>query len=90
MDWFDEKELPYHVHIYRRFITTIRYIVLVNAIAATFVFFTFFVGGGSLIVGLFLAAVVLLIGLYFINRTPVHPHAALVRQLPRHRYDTQK
>jgi hypothetical protein len=90
MDWLDERELPYHVHIYRRFITTIRYIVLVNAIAATFVFFTFFVGGGSWIVGLFLAAIVLAIGLYFINHTPVHPHASLVRQLPRRRYDTQK
>ena len=80
MDWFAERELPYHVDIYRRFITTIRYIVLVQAVAGTFVAFSFFIGGGSWIAGIFLAAIVLVIGLTFINRTPVHPHAAIVRQ----------
>jgi hypothetical protein len=86
MDWFDEEELPYHVHIYRRFIITIRYIVLAHITAAAFVGFTFFVGGGSWVAGLVIAAIVLAIGLYFIRNAPVHPHAAIVRQLPHRRH----
>lgn len=82
MDWFEERELPEHVHTYRRFILTVRYIVLVHAVAATFIFFAFFVNGGNWIAGLFLAAIVLAIGLYLIGRTQVHPHAAIVRGLP--------
>ena len=82
MDWFDQREMPYHVYMYRRFIRTVRYMVLVPAVAAVFVAFTFFIGGGSWIAGIFLAAIVLAIGLYYINSTPVHPHAATVRKLP--------
>jgi hypothetical protein len=79
MDSFDKSEMPYHIHIYRRFITSVRYIVLAPAVAATFIAFTFFIGAGSWIAGLFLAAIVLAIGLYFISHTPVHPHAAFVQ-----------
>ena len=92
MDWFDEEELPYHVHIYRRFIKSVRYILLVQMVAATFVSFTYFINGGNWVAGLFLAAIVLAIGLFFIRGTPIHPHAAIVRRLPhgsRH-YDTTR
>ena len=81
MDSFTERELPYHVYMYRRFIMTVRYIVLTHLVAATFVAFGFFIHGGSWIAGIFLAAIVLAIGLFAINYTPVHPHAAMVRQL---------
>jgi len=80
MDWFDESEMPYHVYMYRRFISTIRYIVLAHVTAAVFVAFTFFINGGSWVAGIFFAAIVLAIGLFYIHRTPVHPHALLVRQ----------
>jgi hypothetical protein len=81
MDDFTKQELPYHVYMYRRFILTVRYIVLAHVVAATFVAFAFFIGGGSWVAGIFLAAIVLAIGLYAIHATPVHPHAAMVRQL---------
>lgn len=80
MDWFDEREMPYHVDVYRRFIKGVRYVVLVHAVAATFVAFTFFIAGGSWVAGLFMAAIVLALGLYYIGHTPIHPHAALVRR----------
>jgi hypothetical protein len=82
MDLFEERELPYHVHIYRRFIKSVRYILLVHIVAATFIAFTFFINGGNWVAGVFLAAIVLAIGLYFIRSTPIHPHAGMVRQLP--------
>jgi hypothetical protein len=81
MEDFTRDELPYHVYMYRRFITTLRYIALAHIVAATFVAFGFFIHGGSWIAGIFLAAIVLAIGLFAINYTPVHPHAAMVRQL---------
>ena len=81
MDAFNDRELPYHVYMYRRFISTIRYIVLAHIVAATFVAFTFFIHGGSWIAGIFLSLIVLVIGLYLVNTMPVHPHAAMVRQL---------
>ena len=81
MDPFNETELPYHVYMYRRFISTIRYIVLIHVVAATFVAFTFFVRGGSWVAGLVLGAIVLTIGLYYVRNTPIHPHAGMVRQL---------
>lgn len=90
MDWFDEEELPYHVHIYRRFILSVRYILLVPVTAATFVAFTYFVGGGSWVAGLFIGAIVLAIGLYYIRSTPVHPHAAVVRHLPHRRHESNR
>lgn len=80
MDWFDESEMPYHVYIYRRFIKSVRYIVLAPLVAATFVAFTFFIGGGSWVAGIFIAACVLAIGVYYIGRTPIHPHALQIRQ----------
>lgn len=90
MDWFDEEELPYHVHIYRRFILSVRYLVLAPITAATFVAFTYFVGGGSWVAGVFIAAIVLAIGLYYVRTTPVHPHAAIVRQLPHRRHEENR
>lgn len=90
MDSFDEREMPYHVYMYRRFIKTVRYIVLVHLVALTFVAFSFFINGGNWVAGIFIAAIVLAIGLYYIGRTPVHPHALLIRQahIPPRRYDT--
>jgi hypothetical protein len=90
MDRFDQEELPHHVYMYRRFILSVRYIVLAHLTAATFVAFTFFVGGGSWVAGVFLAAIVLAIGLYYIQTTPVHPHAAVVRQLPHRRQEKSR
>ena len=90
MDWFDEQELPTHVYMYRRFIRTIRYIVLVHITAATFLAFAFFVGGGSWVAGVFIAAIVLALGLYYIRTTPIHPHAAIVRQLPHRRQESRR
>ena len=81
MEDFTRNELPYHVHMYRRFIMTLRYIVLAHIVAVAFVGFGFFINGGSLIAGIFLAAIVLAVGLFAIQATPVHPHAAMVRQL---------
>jgi ribulose-5-phosphate 4-epimerase/fuculose-1-phosphate aldolase len=90
MDWFDESEMPYHVYIYRRFIKSVRYIVLAHLVAATFVAFTFFIGGGSWVAGIVIAACVLAIGLYYIRHTPIHPHALMVRRahVPHRRYET--
>lgn len=90
MDWFDEREMPYHEYMYRRFIRTVRYIVLAHIVVATFVAFTFFIGGGSWVAGIFIAACVLAIGLYYIGRTPIHPHALAIRQahLPPRRDET--
>jgi hypothetical protein len=90
MDWFDEEELPHHVYMYRRFVKSVRYIVLAHITAAIFVAFTFFVGGGSWVAGVFLAAIVLAIGLYYIGTTPIHPHAAMVRQLPHRRHEDRR
>lgn len=93
MDWFDEREMPYHEYMYRRFIKSVRYVVLAHIVAATFVAFTFFIGGGSWVAGIVIAACVLAIGLYYVGRTPIHPHAVLVRQahvqpLQSRRYET--
>ncbi len=81
MDDFTKNELPYHVHMYRRSIMTLRYIVLAHIVAVAFVAFGFFIHGGSLIAGIFLAAIALAVGLFAIHNMPVHPHAAMVRQL---------
>ena len=78
MDWFDEREMPYHEHMYRRFIKWIRYIVLAHATAAAFVAFTFFIRGGSWVAGIFFAVIVLAGGLFYIGRTAIHPHAGLI------------
>ena len=80
MDWFDEKEMPYHEYMYRRFIKNVRYVVLAHLVAATFVAFTFFIGGGSWVAGLVIAACVLAVGLFYIGNTPIHPHALMVRE----------
>lgn len=90
MDSFDEREMPYHVYMYRRFIKSVRYVLLVQIVAAAFVAFTFFIGGGSWVAGVVVAACVLAIGLYYIGHTPIHPHALLVQKAhvePR-RYET--
>jgi hypothetical protein len=90
MDWFDEREMPYHEYIYRRFIKSARYILLAHIVAATFVAFTFFIGGGSWVAGLFIAACVLAVGLYYVGNTPIHPHALAIRQAhaqPPRRYE---
>ena len=86
MDSFDEKELPYHVYMYRRFIMSVRYIVLAPLVVGSFLAFAFFIHGGSWVAGLFVAAIVLAIGLYAIGNTPIHPHAAMVRQLSHRRH----
>jgi hypothetical protein len=90
MDWFDEEELPHHVYMYRRFILSVRYIVLAHMVAFSFVAFTFFIHGGSWVAGFLVAAIVLALGLYYIRKTPVHPHAAVVRQLPHRRQENTR
>jgi hypothetical protein len=90
MDSFDEKELPYHVYMYRRFILSVRYIVLAPLVVVSFLAFTFFIHGGSLVAGLFIAAIVLAIGLYYIGSTPIHPHAAIVPQLLHRRHEDSR
>jgi hypothetical protein len=90
MDSFDERELPHHVYMYRRFISTIRYIVLAHLVAFSFLAFAFFINGGSWVAGFFIAAIVLAIGLYAIGNTPIHPHAAIVRRLPHRRHEDSR